>query len=247
MIIDSDADLGLALDWALVSAYATNGQRETAANRIFLVEDIADAFTEAFLERVDREVTLGDPLRDDPYMGPLISEAQVLAAEDYVTSCIDNGGKVLRGGKRPEGPELAEGYFFEPTVIGGVDPTSKPALEAETLAPVALLFQVQNVDEAVELANSDRYGFSMAVFTRNIDTAMSVAERFECGVAWINAGTVGAEVGLQFGGAKDYGIGTSEWGQAALDTFSRWKTTYINYSGEYRMVFEDTRFDVRVS
>jgi acyl-CoA reductase-like NAD-dependent aldehyde dehydrogenase len=241
MIINSDARLELALDWAILSSFATNGQRETAASRIILLEDIADAFTEAFLDRVDKEVSIGDPLRDDPYMGPLISEEQVQAAEAYVQSCLDNGGRVLCGGKRPQAPELAGGYFFEPTVIEGVDPTSEPARE-ETLGPVTLLFRVKDLDEAVELANSTPYGLSMAVFTKDIDVGMSVVQGFDCGVAWINAGTCGAEVGLQFGGAKDTGIGTSEWGQAALDTFSRWKTTYINYSGEHRFVFEDTRF-----
>lgn len=85
---------------------------------------------------------------------------------------------------------------------------------------------------------------SEAIFSKDIDVGMSVAEHLDCGVAWINAGTVGAEVGLQFGGAKDTGIGTSEWGQGALDTFSRWKTTYINYSGEHRYVFEDTQYKV---
>jgi aldehyde dehydrogenase (NAD+) len=244
MIINSDANLELALDWAIVSSFATNGQRETAVSRIILLEDIADEFTTALLNRVDKEVTLGDPLTDNPYMGPLISEEKVQAAEVYVRSCTDNGGRILRGGKRPQKPELAKGYFFEPTVIAGVDPASEPAKE-ETLAPVTLLFRVKELDEAVELANSTPYGLSMAIFTQSLDIAMSVVERFDCGVAWINAGTVGAEVGLQFGGAKDTSIGTSEWGQAALDTFSRWKTTYINYSGEHRFVFEDTRFEVR--
>jgi len=243
MIINSDARPELGLDWAILSSFATNGQRETASSRIILLEDIADAFTDAFLDRVDKEVSVGDPLKDDPYMGPLISEEQAEAAEAYVQSCGDNGGRVLCGGKRSQAPELAKGYFFEPTVIEAVDPTSEPARE-ETLGPITLLFRVKDLDEAVALANSTPYGLSMAIFSRDIDVAMSVAEQLDCGVAWINAGTVGAEVGLQFGGAKDTGIGTSEWGQAALDAFSRWKTTYINFSGEHRFVFEDTRFEV---
>jgi acyl-CoA reductase-like NAD-dependent aldehyde dehydrogenase len=107
-----------------------------------------------------------------------------------------------------------------------------------------MLFRVKTLQEAIDLANSTRYGLSMAIFTTNIDVALSSVQELDCGVAWINAGTVGAEVGLQFGGAKDTGIGRTEWGQGALDTFSRWKTTYINYSGQYRMVFEDTRFEV---
>lgn len=243
MIINSDAEIEVALDWAILSSFVTSGQRETAASRIILLEDIADTFTKAFLHRVDAEVTVGDPLEEDTYTGPLISEEQVQLAEAYVRSCVANGGKVLLGGRRPQTPELAKGYYFEPTVIEGVDPGSEPAME-ETLAPVTLLFRVGDLHEGVELANSTAYGLSMAIFSKDIDVGMSVAERLDCGVAWTNAGTVGAEVGLQFGGAKDTGIGTSEWGQGALDTFSRWKTTYINYSGEHRYVFEDTRYEV---
>jgi aldehyde dehydrogenase (NAD+) len=81
----------------------------------------------------------------------------------------------------------------------------------------------------------------MSIFTQDIETALATVDRLESGVTWINAGTVGAEVGLPFGGTKDTSIGTTEWGQGAMDTFSRWKTTYINYGSKLRMVFEDTR------
>ena len=242
MIIVDDANLDLALDWAVLSAYATNGQRETAVSRIILLESISEEFTRRFVERVEKDVTVGDPLRDDPYMGPLISAEQVQAADEYVQMCTSHGGRILHGGHRSHVGGREDGFFFQPTVIEGVASDSEPACE-ETMAPVALLFRVGDLDQAVALANSTPYGLSMAVFSRDIDVAMSIADRFESGVAWINAGTVGAEVGLQFGGVKDTGIGTSEWGPAALDTFSQWKTTYINYSGQHRFVFEDTKFD----
>ncbi len=242
LIVNSDANIDLALDWAVLSAFATNGQRETAASRIILLDDIADTFTERLLDRVGH-LTIGDPLINDPYIGPLISEQQRADVEQYVSAAIEHGGRILTGGKRPSDPKLAHGFFFEPTVISDVMPSSDPAQE-ETFGPVTMLFRVKTVKEAVDLANSTRYGLSMAIFTTNIDVAMSTVDQLECGVAWINAGTAGAEVGLQFGGTKDTGIGRTEWGQGALDTFSRWKTTYINYSGQYRMVFEDTRFEV---
>ena len=246
MIIANDANLDLALDWAVLCAYATNGQRETAAGRIILLDGIAEEFTRRFVERVGKDVTIGDPLRDDSYMGPLISAEQVQAADEYVRMCTGHGGRILHGGRRPHVDGREGGYFFQPTVIEGVAPNSEPARE-ETMAPVALLFRVGDLDQAVALANSTNYGLSMAVFSRNIDVAMSIANSFESGVAWINAGTCGAEVGLQFGGVKDTGMGTSEWGPAALDTFSQWKTTYINYSGQHRFVFEDTKLDIAAS
>lgn len=239
LVVHSDANLELAVDWAVLSAYATNGQRETAASRILLHQDIAGEFTEAFLARVDR-LRVGDPLDESTDVGPLISAAQVEAIADYVRRAEAAGGRILRGGQRPDAPELAGGYYYLPTVIDGVDPYSDIAKE-EVLGPSTMLFRVRDLDEAAAIANATPYGLSMAIFTSDMEVGLSMAERFESGVAWINAGTVGAEVGLPFGGAKATGIGTTEWGQGAVDTFTRWKTTYINYSGALRFVFEDTR------
>lgn len=242
LIVNDDANLDLALDWAVLSAFATNGQRETAASRIILHRDIADSFTEAFLDRVDR-LRVGDPLDPATKLGPLISESQVIAVDDYVKRAAAGGGRILRGGRRPENPELASGFFYLPTVIQDVDPYDGLAME-EVLGPVTMLFRVDDLDEAVAVSNATPYGLSMSIFTESVETGLSVAERFESGVAWINAGTVGAEVGLPFGGAKATGIGTTEWGQGAVDTFTRWKTTYINYGSSLRMVWEDTRLQV---
>jgi aldehyde dehydrogenase (NAD+) len=242
LIVNDDANLDLALDWAVLSAFATNGQRETAASRIILHRDIADAFTEAFLDRVDR-LQVGDPLNPATKVGPLISEQQRDEVEDYVRRATAAGGRVLRGGRRPDDPALANGFFYLPTVIAGVDPYADLAME-EVLGPVTMLFRADDLDEAVAIANATPYGLSMSIFTDSVETGLATAERFESGVAWINAGTVGAEVGLPFGGAKATGIGATEWGQGAVDTFTRWKTTYINYGSSLRMVFEDTRLRV---
>jgi alpha-ketoglutaric semialdehyde dehydrogenase len=242
LIVNADANLDLALDWAVLSAFATNGQRETAASRIILHRDIAAAFTEEFLARVDR-LRVGDPLDPTTKIGPLISADQRAAIEDYVQRAVAAGGRVLCGGKRPDDAALANGYFYSPTVIADVDPYSEPAMH-EVLGPVTMFFTVSDLDEAVTIANATPYGLSMSIFTSEIETGLAVAERFETGVAWINAGTVGAEVGLPFGGAKATGIGTTEWGQGAVDTFTRWKTTYINYGSSLRMVWEDTRLRV---
>ena len=239
LVVHADANLKLAVDWAALSAYATNGQRETAASRIILHESIADEFTEAFLDRV-RKLKVGDPLDETTKVGPLVSQAQVEAIDDYVQRAVAAGGRVLCGGQRPAAAALAKGYFYLPTVMTGVNPYSEIAME-EVLGPATMLFQVRDLDEAAAIANATPYGLSMSIFTSNMEIGLSMIERFDSGVTWINAGTVGAEVGLPFGGSKSSGIGTTEWGQGAIDTFSRWKTTYINYSGTLRMVFEDTR------
>jgi len=238
-IVNDDANLELALDWAVLSAFATNGQRETAASRILLHEKIADAFEKEFVRRV-RSLKVGDPLEEGTKVGPVISAEQVAELEDYVRRAVKSGGQVLCGGSRPAEPELARGFFYLPTVLTGVDP-SAPVVGQEVLGPVTMLFRVPDLETAISYANATRYGLSMSVFTQDIDTALATVDRMESGVTWINAGTVGAEVGLPFGGTKETSIGTTEWGQGAVDTFSRWKTTYISYGSKFRMVFEDTR------
>lgn len=238
-IVNDDAKLELALDWAIMSAFATNGQRETAASRILLHEKIAGTFETEFVRRA-RSLKVGDPLEEGTKVGPVISAEQVAALEDYVQRAVESGGRVLCGGSRPAEPDLARGYFYPPTVLTGVDPSAK-VVDEEVLGPVTMLFTVPDLETAIRYANATRYGLSMSVFTQDIETALATVDRMESGVTWINAGTVGAEVGLPFGGTKETSIGTTEWGQGAVDTFSRWKTTYINYGSKLRMVFEDTR------
>jgi aldehyde dehydrogenase (NAD+) len=242
-IVNDDANLELALDWAVLSAFATNGQRETAASRILLHEKIADAFEKEFVRRV-RSLKVGDPLEEGTEVGPVISAEQVADLEDYVRRAVQSGGRVLCGGSRSAEPELARGFFYPPTVLTDVEP-SAPVVDQEVLGPVTMLFRVPDLETAINYANATRYGLSMSVFTQDIETALATVDRMESGVTWINAGTVGAEVGLPFGGTKETSIGTTEWGQGAVDTFSRWKTTYINYGSKLRMVFEDTRLPQR--
>lgn len=239
LIVNADADLKLALDWAVKSAFATNGQRESAASRIILHEAIADAFTQAFLDRV-KQLKVGDPLDKSTSVGPLISATQVDAIEDYVKRAVASGGRIVCGGQRLTAPDLANGFFYMPTVIVDVDPYSDLTLE-EVLGPSTMLFRVFDLAEAIKIANRTPYALSMSIFSENIGTAFATADQLETGVAWINCGTAGAEVGTPFQGSKAYGIGTTEWGQGALDTFTHWKTTYVNYSREHRFVFEDTR------
>ena len=242
-IVNDDANLNLALDWAVMSAFATNGQRETAASRILLHEKIAGAFEKEFVKR-SSSLKVGDPLREGTKVGPVISADQVASLEDYVQRGIQAGGRVLCGGSRLTQPEFARGFFYPPTVMTGVDP-SAAVVGQEVLGPVTMLFRVPDLETAITYANATQFGLSMSVFTQDIETALTTVDRMESGVTWINAGTVGAEVGLPFGGTKDTSIGTTEWGQGAVDTFSRWKTTYINYGSKLRMVFEDTRLRSR--
>ena len=239
LVVHADADLDLALDWAVRSATATSGQRETTASRLILHEDVEGQFTERLVDRLNR-LRLGNPQDETTEIGPLISEEQLDAVEDYVRRAVESGGRILCGGRRAPVHGLDHGFFYPPTAVADLDPYSAVALE-EVLGPVTMLYTFKELDDAITMANASSFGLSMSIFTSDIGTAISVCERFDSGVVWVNAGTVGAEVGLPFGGTKATGIGTTEWGPGAIDTFTRWKTTYINYSGEVRPVFEDTR------
>jgi aldehyde dehydrogenase (NAD+) len=239
LIVHKDAELRLALDWAVKSGFATNGQRESAASRIFLHEDIADEFTRQFVERV-KALKIGDPLDESTTIGPLVSAENVEALHNYIRRAVASGGRLLAGGARPADPALQKGNYYTPTVMVDVDPYADFVFE-EVLGPSTMLFRFSNLDDAIAMANATPYVLSMSIFSRDIETAMKTADRLDTGVAWINCGTAGAEVGTPFQGHKGYGIGTTEWGPGAIDTFTRWKTTYINYSSEHRFVFEDTR------
>jgi aldehyde dehydrogenase (NAD+) len=239
LIVNADADVELALLWATRSAFATNGQRETAASRIIVHADLYDRFVDEFVKRAS-SLRIGDPMDAETELGPVISSEQLDAVEKYVRRLQEAGGRILCGGRRAGGSDLESGYFYLPTVVAGVSPASELTRE-EVLGPVTTVFRAADIDEAVAMANAVPYGLCSAIFTASIELALKVADQFETGVAWVNAGTIGAEVGLPFGGTKDSGVGTTEWGQGAIDTFSQWKTTYINYGRELRMVFEDTR------
>jgi aldehyde dehydrogenase (NAD+) len=226
LAILDDADLDLALRAVLFGAVGTAGQRCTSTRRVLLHEDVADEFTER-LVRAYGQVRIGDPLQPGTLMGPLVSTSAVDAMFAALDAVREQGGEVLCGGERATVPGCEGGYFVRPTIVRA--PPTLPMMQEETFAPLVYLVSVANLEEAIAVQNGVPQGLSSALFT----TRLASAERFlsaagsDCGIANVNIGTSGAEIGGAFGGEKDTG-GGREAGSDSWKAYMRRQTCTIN-------------------
>jgi aldehyde dehydrogenase (NAD+) len=228
VIVLADADLDLAAEGILWSAFGTTGQRCTAASRVIVERSVVDRLLQR-LEAGAKALRLGPGLDDATDVGPLINGAAVEKVEGY----IDIGqreGELVTGGGRATGDDLANGHFFEPTIFSGVKPMDRIAQE-EIFGPVLSVVPVPDYPAAVTALNQTRYGLSSSIFTRDVNTAFRAMRDLESGIVYVNAGTIGAETHLPFGGWKETGNGHREAGHAALETYTEWKSIYVDFSG----------------
>jgi aldehyde dehydrogenase (NAD+) len=226
IIVMDDADLDLAVDGIVWSAFGTAGQRCTAASRVIVQRGAYDALQKKLVERAEK-MKIGAPWEDDTDIGPVINEAAVDKIHSYTVIGQDEGAKLLTGGERVEG----HGFYYRPTVFSEVEPQMRIAQE-EIFGPTTALIPVETFEDAVRAANSVQYGLSSSIFTRDVNKAFKAMRDLQTGITYINAGTTGAEVHLPFGGMKQTGNGHREAGQAALDVFTEWKSVYVDYSGK---------------
>jgi aldehyde dehydrogenase (NAD+) len=229
IVVLDDADLELAVDGIIWSAFGTTGQRCTACSRVIVTPGIADALVERLAERT-RSLRLGAGSDEGVDVGPLIDEVAVEKVERYVAIASAEGARLVTGGRRVTAGALDRGCFFEPTLFDHVLPGSRVAQE-EVFGPLLSVIRVADYATAIVAANSVRYGLSSSIFTRDASLAFRAMRDFESGIVYVNAGTIGAETHLPFGGTKSSGNGHREAGQAALDTYTEWKTIYVDYSG----------------
>jgi len=228
IVVLGDADLDLATDGILWSAFGTTGQRCTAASRVIVERSVVDSLLER-VERRAKALKLGSGLEAGTDVGPLVNAG----ALEKVTGYIEVGrrdGELITGGRRGTGDGLEHGHFFEPTIFAGVAPMARIAQE-EIFGPVLSVIPVDDYPAAVTALNQIRYGLSSAIFTRDANAAFRAMRDFETGIVYINAGTIGAETHLPFGGTKETGNGHREAGHAALDTYTEWKSIYVDFSG----------------
>ncbi len=225
IIVMDDADVDLAVDGIVWSAFGTAGQRCTAASRVIVQRGVYDVLQRKLVERAER-MRIGAPWEDDTDIGPVINEAAVEKIHSYTEIGRDEGAKLLTGGERVSG----HGFYYRPTVFADVEAGMRIAQE-EIFGPTTALIPVDSFEEAVRAANSVRYGLSSSIFTRDVNKAFAAMRDLQTGITYINAGTTGAEVHLPFGGMKQTGNGHREAGQAALDVFTEWKSVYVDYSG----------------
>jgi alpha-ketoglutaric semialdehyde dehydrogenase len=240
IVVLADADLDLAADGIVWSAFGTTGQRCTACSRVIVDRAVLDPLLER-LERRARALRLGDGLLPTTDVGPLVNEPAREKVEGYM-AIGGRDGELVVGGARPTGADLEHGHFFEPTIFSGIRPMDRLAQE-EIFGPVLSVIAVDGYQEAATALNQTRYGLSSSIFTSDVNAAFRAMRDFETGLVYVNAGTTGAETHLPFGGIKATGNGHREAGHAALDTYTEWKSIYVDYSGRLQRAQIDNQPD----
>ena len=237
IIVLDDADFDMALRAIVFGAVGTAGQRCTSTRRVFLQKGIAKKMTDALVAAYG-SVRIGDPLDSSTLMGPLVDADSVDGMMKALDAIRAQGGEVLCGGKRIDGP----GFFVEPAVVKahpGMD-----IVREETFAPILYVLEVDDYDDAIALHNSVDQGLSSAVFTTSLLTAENFLSHAgsDCGIANVNIGTSGAEIGGAFGGEKDTG-GGREAGSDAWKLYMRRQTNTINWSKDLPLA-QGVEFDI---
>jgi aldehyde dehydrogenase (NAD+) len=172
---------------------------------------------------------VGNGLDETTDMGPVINRAQMERVLQYIEIGRNEGARLLCGGHRLDSGDYRHGWFLAPTVFGEVDPTMRVARE-EIFGPVVSVIPCDHLQHAIEIANDVPYGLSSSLYTRDVNQAFVAMRDLDCGITYINAPTIGAEVHLPFGGTKTTGNGHREGGVGAIDFYSEWKALYIDYS-----------------
>jgi len=235
IIVLDDANFDLVVDAITWSAYGTTGQRCTATSRLIVQKGIKPRLMEALVEKA-RQIKLGDGLLPETDMGPLVNQKAMDKVSSYMDIARDENVKILVGGGRAE---MDKGYFFQPTLFDGVNPGMRVEQE-EIFGPVLSVIEVDNMDEAVQVSNNVLYGLSSSIFTENVNAAFRAIRDLTTGIVYINHGTTGAEIQFPFGGTRGTGNGMREAGQAGLDSFTEWKSVYVDYSGRLQRAQIDT-------
>ena len=226
IVILEDADLELAVEATVQGAFGSTGQRCTATSRAIIVESVADKFVELLKARAAQFQCGVD-------LGPVVDGSQFREVMEAIERAKKDGAQLVLGGDRGQGEELAKGFYVQPTIFDHVDPKSFLALE-EVFGPVLAVLRVKDLDHALEVANSVRYGLSSSIYSKDSNRIFRFIEHIETGITHVNSPTMGGEAQLPFGGVKDTGVGAREQGSVAIDFFTELKTVYIDYTGQKR-------------
>ena len=237
IIVEPDANMDMALRAVAFGAMGTTGQRCTSTRRLFLHKSIAKEFTDRLLKAYG-SVTIGDPLESETLVGPMIDEGAIGDMMNAIEEAKKAGGEVLCGGGRIDRP----GFFVEPTIIRAKN--EYEIVQEETFAPILYIMEYGDLDEAIALQNGVKQGLSSSIFTGS----MHSQERFlshegsDCGIANVNIGTSGAEIGGAFGGEKETG-GGREAGSDSWKQYMRRQTNTINWSTDLPLA-QGVKFDI---
>lgn len=225
-IVCDDADLDVAVQWALGSAFSNAGQRCASGSRLLVFEKVYDEFKQRLVTATN---TLEVGAGDEDFYGPVINEEQLNAMIASIDRARKAGAAVLTGGSRLTDPDHKNGFYLAPTILENVDRDAEIS-RSELFGPITCLYPVRDFDDALAFADNSPFGLTAAIHTRNINRAMTFINRIRAGVASINGGTYGSEPHMPFGGVRQSGNGWREAGTEALDVYSDWKTVYINHN-----------------
>jgi betaine-aldehyde dehydrogenase len=223
-IIFADADLDIAVDYAMNAAFFHAGQVCSAGSRLLVHESIHDQFVAALVEKAQR-VSLGNGFDKNTEMGPVISSEHMENIEKYIALGINEGAKIVAGGKRSPLPQLANGNFIEPTIFTNCD-TSMRIVQEEVFGPVVTVESFTTEEDAIQLANDSIYGLAGAVWTQDLNLAERVVKKLRMGTTWINDFHPYIPQ-APWGGYKQSGIGR-ELGAVGLEEYTELKHIYQN-------------------
>lgn len=237
IIVDESVDLKAAIPAIVFGAVGTAGQRCTTTRRLIIHESIYDQCVKSIVNAY-KKITIGDPLDQKNLMGPLIDQHAVDAFLTAIADAKKQGGKVLTGGHAVK----SNGFFVEPAVIEAENDWE--VVQRETFGPILYVMKYKTLDEAITMQNHSRFGLSSAMFTQQIQQAEAFlsAHGSDCGIANINIGTSGAEIGGAFGGEKDTG-GGREAGSDAWKAYMRRQTNTINW-GKTLALAQGIKFEI---
>jgi len=228
LIVMDDADIDLALEGILFGAFGTAGQRCTATSRVLVHEKVYKEVMERLVRRTT-SLKVGDPLDRGVDMGPVCGREQELRILNYIDLGVQEGARLVCGGKKLKEGDYGKGFFIEPTLFEanhGLRITKE-----EIFGPVLSVIKIGSYEEAIHVANDVDYGLSSSIYTRDINKAYRAIDDLDAGITYVNAPTIGAEVHLPFVGVKNTGNGAREAGSAAIEEFTEIKTVFIDYSG----------------
>ena len=237
IIVDESADMDLVVPAIVFGAVGTAGQRCTSTRRVIIHDSIYEDLKKRLISAY-KQVNIGDPLEKDTLMGPLVNKNAVNDFSNAIERAIENGGEILYGGTTIDGP----GNFVTPTIVSAENDWD--IVQEETFAPVLYLMKYNSFDDAIFMHNDVPQGLSSAMFTTNVKNAEEFLSSTgsDCGIANINIGTSGAEIGGAFGGEKETG-GGRESGSDSWKQYMRRQTNTINWSNELPLA-QGIKFDI---
>ena len=227
MVLD-DADLDHAVAGVLYGIFSSSGESCIAGSRLFVARRIRDAFVERLVAGA-RRLRVGDPADERTQMGPLITSAHRASIERHVQAALDDGGRLLCGGRRPSGGLYERGWFYEPTIVEGLDNASRLARE-EVFGPVLLVLPFDDDEDLIAQANDSVYALAAGLWTRDFQRAWKIARAVQAGTVWINTYKL-FSISTPFGGWRDSGLGR-EKGREGILQYMEQKSLYWGLNAE---------------